>query len=206
MDKNRSMTLKDKTALDRLLRRADAIQRHLDEVTRAAREELLSIREQIRALDSKSISVQDVAEPRPSLFDHKPIRAKKEVKTVLIVEKEPKYTRSLARQTQFAGFKSVVATTAEGGLKKAKECHPDLILLDMELTDLDGLRFISEIRRNAESDRIAIIAISALPHLKTRCFDLGCDDFLLKPVRTIDLIKCTRKLLGSVPKTSHPKL
>jgi PleD family two-component response regulator len=200
------MTLKDKKALDRLLRRAEAIQRHLDEVTRAAREELLSIRDQIRALNSTSESVQVGAKRRPSSSEQKTIRAKNEVKTVLIMEKEPRYSQSLARRTQFAGFKPVVATTAEGGLKKARECHPDLILLEIELPDLDGLRFISEIRRNPETERSAIIAISALPHLKARCLELGCDDFLLKPVRTIDLIKRTRKFLGSDPKTSHANL
>ena len=49
------MSIGDKKALDdyrnQLLRRAEAIQRHLDEVTRAAREELVSIRDRIRALD-----------------------------------------------------------------------------------------------------------------------------------------------------------
>jgi DNA-binding response OmpR family regulator len=169
----------------------------LDEVTRAAREELLSIRDEIRALNSTSESLEQGAERRASIFDHKPVRAKNDVKTVLIVEKEPKYSQSLARQILFAGFRPVVATTAEGGLRKAKECHPDLILLEIELPDLDGLRFISEIRRNPEADRMAIIAISALPHLKQRCLDLGCDDFLLKPVRMIDLTKRIKKFLRS---------
>ena len=78
--------------------------------------------------------------------------------------------------------------TAEGGLRKAEECRPDLILLEIELPDRDELRFVSDIHRNRESDRIPIIAMSALPHLKSRCPELGCNDFLLKPVRMIDLI------------------
>ena len=113
------MPLKDKKALDRLVRRAEAIQRHLDEVTRAAREELLSIRDQMRALNSTGESIEQEVERRASIFDHEPVRAKNEVKTILIVDKEPRYSGALARQIQLAGFNALVATAAEGGLKQA---------------------------------------------------------------------------------------
>jgi CheY-like chemotaxis protein len=198
----------DKKALDRyrkqLLRRAEAIQRRLDEVTRAARDELLGIRDQIRALDSTGIISDEQGERRASILDHKSVVVKKKVKTVLIVEKQRNYSQSLGRQTLFAGYKPVVATTAEGGLRKAKECHPDLILLEIELPDMDGLKFIAEIRRNPEVARIPIIAMSAFLHLKARCLELGCDDFLLKPVRMIDLITCTRKFFHSGRNASVP--
>jgi len=200
------MSIRDKKALDRdrnqLLRRAEAIQRQLDEVTRAAREELLSIREQIRALDSIREIPHEDDERRSKILERKPIAVKKKVKTVLIVEKQSNYSQSLFRQTEFAGFKPVVAVTAEGGLRKASECHPDLILLDIEIPDMDGLRFVSEIRRALGADQIPIIAISAFPHLKPRCLELGCDDFLLKPVRMVDLIARIRKFLHSDPKVS----
>ncbi len=199
------MTIKDKKALERqrnqLLRRAEAIQRHLDEVTRAAREELVSIRDQIRSLDAIREAPEEAGERQAKIFDRKPITVKKKVKTVLIVEKQANYSQ-LTRQTKFAGFKAILAVTAEGGLRKAKECRPDLILLDIEIPDMDGLRFVSEIRRNLEADRIPIVAISAFPHLKPRCLELGCDDFLLKPVRMVDLIMRTRKFLNSDSKLS----
>ena len=173
------------------------MQSRLDEVTRAAREELVRIREEIRALDSSRQTPQEVSERRTTTLDRKTVKVKNNVKTVLIVEKDPKHSQSLARQTQFAGFKPVVTITGEGGLRKAKECHPDLILLEIELSDMDGLRFISEMRRDPEADRIPIIAMSTFPHLKPRCLELGCDDFLLKPVRMIDLTKRIRKFLRS---------
>jgi CheY-like chemotaxis protein len=195
------MTIKDKKALDRyrnqLLRRAEAIQRQLDEAIRASREELVVIREQIRVLDSTRETLKEEGERRANILDRKSVTVKKKIKTVLIVEKQPNYSESLVRQTQFAGLKPVVAITAEGGLSKAKECHPDLILLEIELPDMDGLRFVSEIRQNPEADRIPIIAMSAFPHLKPRCLELGCNDFLLKPIRMIDLIARIRKFLHS---------
>lgn len=199
--------MKDKKTSDyrnQLLRRAEAIQRHLDEVTRAAREELVSIRDQIYALDTTTeiLKEEDLPRPRVTSSDSESAPVKRPAKTVLIVEKQPHYARSLVRQTESAGFKPVVAVTAEGGLRKAKENHPDLILLGIELPDMDGLKFVSEIRQNREADRIPIIAVSAFPHLKPRCLELGCDDFLLKPVRMIDLLAHARKFLRSDTKLS----
>jgi PleD family two-component response regulator len=200
------MSIGDKKALDdyrnQLLRRAEAVQRHLDEVTRAAREELVSIRDQIRALDSTKKTPDQENTHRAKILHRKPVKVTKTVKTVLIVEKRPSYTQSLVNQIRSAGFKPVVAITAEGGLRRMEECHPDLILLEIELPDRDGLKFVSEIRRNREADRIPIIAMSALPHLKSRCLELGCNDFLLKPIRMIDLVAHIRKFLHSDPKAS----
>ena len=64
-------------------------------------------------------------------------------KVVLIVEKQPNYTQLLVKQVMFAGLTPIVAVTGEGGLRKAIEYHPDLILLELDLTDMDGLELVS---------------------------------------------------------------
>ena len=195
----RSMPMGDRKTLDhyrnRLLRRAEAIQRRLDEVTRAAREELVSIKEEIRALDSARETPEEDGKHRTSILDRKSIRVTKNLKTVLIVEKNPDYTQALVKQIRLAGLKPSVAVTGEGGLRMAEECHPGLILLEVELPDMNGLRFVSAIRRNPEADRVPIVAMSAFPDLKSRCLERGCNDFLLKPVKMIDLVARIRKFL-----------
>jgi DNA-binding response OmpR family regulator len=123
---------------------------------------------------------------------------KGDVKTVLIVENQPNYTQLLVKQILFAGLKPVVAITGAGGLRKAAECHPDLILLEVELSDMDGLSFVSEMRRNRDGDRIPIVAMSIFPHLKARCLEGGCNDFLQKPVKMIELMTRLRLHLYSV--------
>jgi hypothetical protein len=89
----RFMPIGDRKTLDhyrnRLLRRAEAIQRRLDEVTRAAREELVSINDEIRALDSTRETLEEDGERRANILGRKSVRVKKSVKTVLIVEKTP---------------------------------------------------------------------------------------------------------------------
>jgi CheY-like chemotaxis protein len=193
------MPIADKKTLDhyrkQLQRRAEAIQRRLDDITRAAREELLNIKEQIRALDSITETLEEDGERRASIVDRKSVTLTKNIKTVLIVEKNPDYTQSLVKQTRLAGLKPIVAITGEGGLKMAEECHPNLILLEVELPDMNGLRFVSAIRRNPEADQVPIVAMSAFPDLKSRCLERGCNDFLLKPIKMIDLIARLKKLL-----------
>jgi DNA-binding response OmpR family regulator len=100
--------------------------------------------------------------------------ANRKGKIVLIVENQPNYTQLLVKQILFAGLKPIVAITGTGGLRKVAECHPDLILLEVELSDMDGLSFVSEMRRNRDGDRIPIVAMSVFPHLKARCLEGGC--------------------------------
>src|SRR5262245_41853271 len=98
------------------LRRSEAIQRRLDEVTRAMREELVSINDQLRALDSISETPEEDNERRLNIADRKFVRLTKNFKTVLIVEKNPDYTQSLVKQMLSAGLKPIVAVPARGDL------------------------------------------------------------------------------------------
>jgi len=95
----------------------------------------------------------------------------------------------------FAGFRPVVAVTGEGGLRKAADYRPDLILLELDLTDMDGLRFVSLLKEKPELAKIPIVAMSIFPYLKSSALYGGCDDFLKKPVRMIDLMARIRGLL-----------
>ncbi|HXV81772.1 MAG TPA: response regulator [Candidatus Binatia bacterium] len=193
------MPIGDKKTLDdyrnRLLRRAESIQRRLDEVTRAAHEELVNIKEEIRALDSTRETLEENGKRRANILGRKSVRVTKNLKTVLLVEKNPDFIQALVRQIRLAGLKPIVAVTGEGGLRMAEECHPDLILFEVELPDMNGLSFASVIRGNPEADRVPIMAMSAFPDLKSRCLERGCNDFLLKPVKMIDLVARIKKLL-----------
>lgn len=116
-------------------------------------------------------------------------------KTVLIVEKQPNYTQQLVKQVMFAGLTPVVAVTGEGGFRKALQHHPDLILLELDLTDMDGIRFVALLKDQPSLERIPIVAMSIFAHMKTAALNGGCDDFLHKPVKMIDLMVHLRQVL-----------
>ena len=117
-------------------------------------------------------------------------------KRILIVEKQPNYTQPLVKQVIFAGYDPVVAVTGEGGLRKALECHPDLILMELDLTDMHGLELVSLIKEKSQLQNIPIIAMSIFPYLKAAALNGGCDDFLKKPIKMIDLMAHVRRFLS----------
>ena len=125
----------------------------------------------------------------------------KKGKTVLIVENQPNYTQLLVKQILFAGLNPVVAITGHGGLRKAYECSPALILLELELSDMNGLEFVAQLRQRPEADRIPIVAMSPFMNLKSQCLQGGCNDFLQKPVKMIELMGRIKKFL---PKEFSP--
>ncbi len=124
---------------------------------------------------------------------------------ILIVEKQPNYTQVLVKQILFAGLTPLVAVTGEGGLRKALEHHPDLILLELDLTDMDGLEFVSLLREKSQTEKIPIVAMSIFPYLKNSALYGGCNDFLNKPVKMIELMARLRRFLYAPPAPLQPK-
>jgi DNA-binding response OmpR family regulator len=120
-------------------------------------------------------------------------------KSVLIVEKQPNYTQSLVKQVMFAGFKPIVAVTGEGGIRKALEFRPDLILLELDLTDMDGLQFVRLLKQWPKAEKIPIVAMSIFPFQRSAALFGGCDEFLQKPVKMIELMAHLRKTLEQPP-------
>jgi DNA-binding response OmpR family regulator len=120
-------------------------------------------------------------------------------KKILIVEKQPNYTQQLVKQVMFAGLSPVVAVTGEGGIRKAIEHHPDLILLELDLTDMDGLRFVALIKERESLQKIPIVAMSIVGQMKAAALKGGCNDFMGKPVRMIELMANIRRFIYGAP-------
>ena len=125
-------------------------------------------------------------------------------KSVLIIEKQPNYTQLIVKQVMFAGLRPLVAVTGEGGLRKALEFHPDLILLELDLTDMDGLEFVALLKEKPRLQKIPIVAMSIFAYLKTAALYGGCDDFLKKPVRMIDLMSHVQRYLRQASSLPMP--
>jgi two-component system, OmpR family, response regulator MprA len=116
-------------------------------------------------------------------------------KTVFIVDNQPRETAALRKQLTVAGFRTEVATTGAGAIKLEEEQPPDIVLLEASLSDIDCLEVLAFIRSDLRACRMLILAMSVLPHMKGRCLNCGCDDFLQKPVKILDLVARIRKAL-----------
>lgn len=97
---------------------------------------------------------------------------------LLIMEQDPRLAHLLRRDLQDQGYTVWHADTGRAGLIQTQEDHPDLILVDLGLPDLDGGDVIRRLRR-----RVPIITLTARDAVgeKVRVLVLGADDYLVKP-------------------------
>jgi PAS domain S-box-containing protein len=81
------------------------------------------------------------------------------------------------------GVELLDAHTAERGIVLAKEAHPDLILMDIDLPGMDGIEALKLLRQDAETRHIPVIAVSAaaMPHDIERIQQAGFDNSISKP-------------------------
>ncbi len=89
------------------------------------------------------------------------------------------------------------ATTGREGLEMARELHPEVILLEIDLPEMEGFEILSQLKSNSETYGIPVIVISASNDTKTkvRSFDLGAMDFVTKP---FDLAELRARLRSAV--------
>jgi len=99
---------------------------------------------------------------------------------------------------RMSGFDPLEASTGEEALELAYARMPDLILLDMSLPGIDGWEVTAQLKRNAATKHIPIVALTAhaLQSERQRTERAGCDGFLAKPCAPPDLLAEINRLLG----------
>ena len=116
-------------------------------------------------------------------------------KTILIVDNQQRETAALRKQLEFAGFNIQVAQTGTGAINKIEEHPPDIVLLEVSLSDIDALEVVSFIRNNSKNCLIPVLAMSVFPHMKDRSLRGGCNHFFQKPIKILNLVARIRKAL-----------
>ena len=120
---------------------------------------------------------------------------------ILLIEDERQMRRFLRVTLQSENYTVVEAETAADGLTQAATGHPDIILLDLGLPDMDGLEVNEKLR---EWSDVPVIVISAREQEgdKIKALDSGADDYLTKPFGAGELLARIRVALRhSAPKS-----
>src|SRR5689334_24161659 len=114
-------------------------------------------------------------------------------KRILVVEDEEKLRRVIELQLASAGFEVDKAATAEEGLKIVDRA--DLVLTDLKLPQMDGLQFLSLIRR--QNAQVPVVMMTAFGSVETavEAMKAGATDFLLKPFSLDHLMQVVHKAL-----------
>lgn len=92
----------------------------------------------------------------------------------------------------------IIAQNGKEVVERTKQDRPDLVLMDIQMPEMDGLEAIRCIREDENTRHIPIIALTALvmPGDRERCLDAGADTYLGKPVSLRELNKEIEELLS----------
>ena len=115
---------------------------------------------------------------------------------ILVVDDNPPLRYALGRTLRQHGFDVVEAATGEDALKLSATEHPDLVLLDVNLPDMDGTTVLREIRTDPALADLAVIGLSAdaTQDQVQRLIQAGADDYVTKPVDFDILLEAIRRL------------
>jgi DNA-binding response OmpR family regulator len=111
---------------------------------------------------------------------------------IMVAEDDQTMVNLLTTLLKMDGF-DVIALDADEDVSAAVERDsPDTLLLDVHLSNQNGLEILDNLRRTEKGAEIQVVMISGL-NLKEECLRHGANDFLLKPFMPDDLIKKLRK-------------
>lgn len=115
--------------------------------------------------------------------------ASRDDRSILIVDDEPTVTEIVSRYLQRAGYATHVAADSAQALAVAAEFRPDLVVLDVMLPGVDGLRLMSRLR-DLDRSPLGVILLTARGEESDRVVGLrlGADDYVVKPFSPVELV------------------
>ena len=113
---------------------------------------------------------------------------------ILVVDDEPQLTRVLRTGLKSRGYDVRAAADGLAGLEAFNDWHPDLVITDLAMPNVDGLELCRRLRAISQ---VPIIVLSAKGEEKTKveALDLGADDFVTKPFGIDELLARVRASL-----------
>ena len=119
------------------------------------------------------------------------------MKTILIVEDNEKNMKLVRDILRHNGHATIEAQTGGEGVRLASEKKPDLILMDIQLPDIDGIEALRRIREDPALDAVAVIAVSAsvMPDDHRKIIESGFDAFVTKPINLKSFLDTVQRFL-----------
>lgn len=110
-------------------------------------------------------------------------------KKVLVVDDSPDNQLLLRMLLTKMGFSVSGAEDGLEALRRAQADRFDIVLMDVQMPGMDGFECTQELRKSGYEGAIVALTANALKETRDRCFEVGCDEFLTKP---LDVEKMTR--------------
>jgi two-component system OmpR family response regulator len=114
---------------------------------------------------------------------------------ILLIEDDELVADAVVRGLSLSGFTVDHAGSAESGRAALHAEHFDLAVLDVGLPGVDGLTLLAELRNQGKAMPVLVLTARDRLSDKIRAFDLGADDFLMKPFEQAELVARCRALI-----------
>ena len=114
---------------------------------------------------------------------------------ILVVEDNERNMRLFRDVLEAAGHRTLAAATGEHAVELAGEHAPDLVLMDIQLPDIDGLEALGRIRADERTRAMPVLALTAqaMEGDRERFLAAGFDGYLSKPVNIADLVETVNR-------------
>jgi two-component system KDP operon response regulator KdpE len=121
-----------------------------------------------------------------------------EIRKVLVVDDESQITRVLRRS--LTAHRYDVRTAADGvsALDTFHDWHPDLVITDLQMPEMDGIEFCRELRKESQVP-IIVLSVRGAERSKVEALDAGADDYVTKPFGIDELLARVRATLRRSP-------
>lgn len=115
---------------------------------------------------------------------------------ILIVEDNEKNLKLVRDLLQFKGYRTLEASSAAQGIALAGEHNPDLVLMDIQLPDLDGISALGRLRADPTTAPLRVVALTAfaMKDDRERFLQAGFDGYLVKPISVREFPDQIRRL------------
>ncbi len=128
---------------------------------------------------------------------------------VLVVEDERDVAELIRYNLGKEGFDVLVASTGAEALRQAREAHPDIVLLDIMVPELNGWEVCRRLKQDAETRAIPVIMVTGRVEEgdKVLGFEMGADDYVTKPFSPRELVARIRAVArrGRAPDGTEKK-
>lgn len=101
---------------------------------------------------------------------------------VLIADDEVEFASTLVTRLQLRKFDTIMVNSGQDALESAEKEHPDVLLLDLKMPDLDGLEVLAKLRESQPELKVIILTGHGSFEVGNEGMALGAFDYLMKPV------------------------
>lgn len=109
---------------------------------------------------------------------------------ILVIEDDERVSNLMSNVLGTGGYQAVCLDDGRKAIDYLKEKIPDLIILDLMVPGIEGMELLKRIRENVMLKEVPVIVITAIADFKTKIkgLNIGADDYLVKPVKSLELL------------------